>query len=100
LTAPLSGGAVVSVDESAEDAALPDLVDGDRVGCGLVDAGGGALVDALVGSVGVVVLEGDTDDRPRCVACREPIELDDPHDPESWIHCEDANDLGDHTAEA
>jgi hypothetical protein len=43
--------------------------------------------------------EGDTDDRPRCRACREPIELDDVDDPESWIHCEDANDLGDHTAE-
>lgn len=44
--------------------------------------------------------EGDVDDRPRCLACRQPIELEDPKDPESWIHCEDANDLGDHTAEA
>ena len=44
--------------------------------------------------------EGATDKRPRCKACREPIELDDPSDPVSWIHCEDANDLGDHTAEA
>jgi len=43
--------------------------------------------------------EGDTDERPRCSACREPVELDDPDDPESWIHWEDANDLGDHTAE-
>ena len=43
--------------------------------------------------------EGDVDRRPKCAACREPIELDDPDDPDSWIHCEDANDLGDHTAE-
>ena len=34
-----------------------DLVVGDRFGRCLVDAGGGALVDAAVGSVGVVVLE-------------------------------------------
>jgi hypothetical protein len=43
--------------------------------------------------------EGTTDHRPRCKACREPIELDDPGDPSSWVHGEDSNDLGDHTAE-
>jgi hypothetical protein len=43
--------------------------------------------------------EGETDERPRCIACREPIELHDSNDPESWVHCDDANDLGDHTAE-
>ena len=42
---------------------------------------------------------GDTDRRPRCRACGEPIELDDPADPGGWIHCADANDVGDHTAE-
>ena len=49
--------------------------------------------------VGNQYFEGDADRRPRCAACREPIELDDPDDPDSWIHCADANDLGDHTAE-
>ncbi len=43
--------------------------------------------------------EGEVDTRPRCATCREPIKLGDPEEPESWVHCEDANDLGDHTAE-
>lgn len=33
-----------------------------------------------------------------CAACREPVELVDPDDPESWIHSVDANYFGDHTA--
>jgi hypothetical protein len=53
-----SGGGVVFVDESAEDPAPVDPVDGDGFGCGVVDGGGGALVDATVGPVAVVVLEG------------------------------------------
>jgi hypothetical protein len=38
------------------------------------------------------------DDRPRCAACGEPVVLDDPADPDSWIHAPDANDRADHTA--
>jgi hypothetical protein len=54
---PPSGGAVVFVDESIKYLPAAYLVDGDRFRCCLVDAGGGALVDAAVGSVGVVVVE-------------------------------------------
>jgi hypothetical protein len=43
-----------------------------------------------------VVLQGA---RHRCRLCGEPVVLDDRSDPMSWIHAEDANDLGDHTAE-
>ena len=43
--------------------------------------------------------EGDQDARSRCRLCREPIELDDDNDPESWIHTQDANYFGDHTAQ-
>ena len=52
-----SGGVVVFVDEITVDAAGPDPADGGRFRCGLVDGGGGALVDAAVGAVVVVVLE-------------------------------------------
>jgi len=38
-------------------------------------------------------------ERERCKLCGEPIVLDDPADPMSWIHAEDADDMGDHTAE-
>ena len=38
--------------------------------------------------------------RHRCRLCGEPVELDDPSDSMSWIHTPDANDSGDHTAEA
>jgi hypothetical protein len=44
-----------------------------------------------------VVVQGS---RRRCRLCGEPVVLDDPSDPMSWIHTEDANDFGDHTAEA
>ena len=44
-----------------------------------------------------VVLQGG---RRRCRLCGEPIVLDDPSDPDSWRHADDANDLGDHTTEA
>ena len=44
-----------------------------------------------------VVIQGG---RRRCLLCREPVVLDDPSDTESWRHADDANDLGDHTAEA
>jgi hypothetical protein len=44
-----------------------------------------------------VVVRGD---RRRCRLCGESIVLDDPSDAESWRHADDANDLGDHTAEA
>lgn len=36
--------------------------------------------------------------RPKCADCGEPVELAYPDDPESWIHAEDANYFGDHTA--
>ena len=39
-------------------------------------------------------------ERRRCCLCGEPIVLDDPSEAESWRHADDANDLGDHTAEA
>jgi hypothetical protein len=57
VVVPASGGAVVFVDESIKYLPAAYLVDGDRFRCGVVDAGGGALVDAAVGPVGVVVLE-------------------------------------------
>ena len=38
-------------------------------------------------------------ERRRCRLCGEPVTLDDPSDPMSWIHAVDANDLGDHTAD-
>jgi hypothetical protein len=44
-----------------------------------------------------VVVQGG---RRRCRLCGEPVVLDDPSDTESWRHADDANDLGDHTAEA
>ena len=44
-----------------------------------------------------VVVRGD---RRRCRLCGEPIVLDDPSDAESWRHADDADDFGDHTAEA
>jgi len=43
--------------------------------------------------------EGKTDRRPTCQSCREPIELDEPGNIESWVHCEDAKYWGDHTAD-
>ena len=39
-----------------------------------------------------------SDTRPRCAGCGEPIELASDDDPESWVHAEDANYFGDHTA--
>lgn len=36
--------------------------------------------------------------RPKCAGCGEPLELENPDDPESWIHAEDASYFGDHTA--
>lgn len=36
--------------------------------------------------------------RPTCSDCGEPLELADREDPESWIHAEDANYFGDHSA--
>lgn len=47
-------------------------------------------------SIRGLVVRGE---RRRCRLCGEPIVLDDPADPESWCHAEDANDLGDHTAD-
>lgn len=38
--------------------------------------------------------------RRQCRLCGAPVVLDDPFDVESWRHADDANDLGDHTAEA
>jgi hypothetical protein len=43
-----------------------------------------------------VVVQGG---RRRCRLCGEPILLDDPFDAGSWRHADDANDLGNHTAE-
>ena len=36
--------------------------------------------------------------RTRCGQCGEPLELAYPDDPESWVHAEDANYSGDHSA--
>lgn len=38
------------------------------------------------------------EDRTRCGECCEPLELAYPDDPESWVHAEDANYFGDHSA--
>src|SRR5438045_318666 len=38
------------------------------------------------------------EERPRCADCGEPVELADLNDAESWIHAEDANYFGDHSA--
>ena len=43
-----------------------------------------------------VVIRGE---RRCCRLCGEPVVLDDIVDQESWRHADDANDLGDHTAE-
>jgi hypothetical protein len=43
--------------------------------------------------------EGEVDMRVRCRLCGEPVVLEDPSDPLSYIHAFDANDWGDHTAE-
>ena len=43
-----------------------------------------------------VVVQGG---RRTCRLCGEPVVMDDPSDPMSWIHAEDANDHCDHTAE-
>ena len=57
----------------------------------------GAVKSGAPWVVSAVVVQGD---RRRCQLCGEPIVLDDPSDTESWCHADDANDLGDHTAEA
>ncbi|MCP4966056.1 MAG: hypothetical protein GY926_12575, partial [bacterium] len=46
--------------------------------------------------VGPFPIEGE---RARCVICGEPVSLAGEADSESWVHAEDANDGGDHTAE-
>lgn len=46
--------------------------------------------------VGQFPVEGE---RARCLICGEPIGLADETGSESWVHSEDANDGGDHTAE-
>jgi hypothetical protein len=43
-----------------------------------------------------VVVQGA---RLRCRLCGEPVVLDDSAEQESWRHADDANDLGDHTAD-
>lgn len=52
------------------------------------------------GQPSVLIQLGVQGGRRRCRLCGEPIALDDPSDAESWRHADDANDLGDHTAEA
>ena len=47
--------------------------------------------------VGRLAVEGE---RPRCVICGEPSVLAEETDPVSWVHAEDADDGGDHTAES
>ena len=54
-----------------------------------VDPGNPALVRQ-------VVVQGR---RRTCQLCGEPVVLDDIADSESWRHADEANDLGDHTAE-
>ncbi len=46
--------------------------------------------------VGPLSVEGE---RKRCALCGEPISLADEADSDRWVHSEDANDGGDHTAE-
>ena len=57
------------------------------------------IVLAPFAVAGTPNFEGDIDQRPRCRVCREPIELTDENDPESWAHCDDAMDMSTHTAE-
>lgn len=58
----------------------------------------GEEVGAVPVSAAVALSEPERE-QSRCRLCGEPIVLDDPTDPMSWIHAEDANDQGDHTAE-
>ena len=55
------------------------------------------LADGKAAGYTVSVFVPDAE-RPKCGACGEPIELADPTDRESWIHAEDANYFGDHSA--
>lgn len=55
----------------------------------MFEAGVAALAD----------VEAARANRRWCAVCREPIVLCDPHDPESWVHAENAGDWGDHSAE-
>src|SRR5829696_956467 len=57
---------------------------------------GGAANPGQPSVLSELVVQGE---RRRCRLCGEPIVLDDPSDAESWRHADDANDLGDHTAE-
>lgn len=67
-----------------------------------IDAAVHAAALSATDPVGRVVLTEVTvhDGRSRCRLCGEPVVLDDLSDPESWRHADDANDLGNHTAEA
>jgi hypothetical protein len=76
---------------------------GDSVAAYWERAGAAAHVEALSaaspgGDVVLmqIVVQGE---RRRCQLCGEPVVLDEPADPMSWIHAADASDLGDHTAE-
>ena len=66
-----------------------------------VDAAAHAAVLSATNAIGRVVLSEVVvqGGRRRCRLCGEPIVLDDPSDTETWRHADDANDLGDHTAE-
>lgn len=55
------------------------------------------LADGKAAWYGVSEFVGD-EQRPKCAGCGEPVELADPTDPGSWVHAEDANCFGDHTA--
>ena len=57
----------------------------------------GAIYPGEPSVLSEVVVQGG---RRRCRLCGEPVVLDDLFDAESWRHADDANDLGDHTAEA
>jgi hypothetical protein len=58
-----------------------------------------ALSDANPSADVVLTQVAVQGERGRCRLCGEPVVLDDPADPMSWIHAADANDFGDHTAE-
>lgn len=83
------GSAEVFISTAGQSALLPDHAVALLADVLVLQAGGRAAL------VRQGVPEGD---RPHCAGCGEPIELEDPDDVESWIHANDANDRGDHTA--
>jgi hypothetical protein len=83
------GSVEVFISTAGQSALLPDHAVALLADVLLLQAGGRAAL---------VQQGGPKGERPPCAGCGEPIELEDPDDVESWIHAQDANDRGDHTA--